>query len=419
MFDMEAIKNFSINKTDWKKVKFGDVVFEPKESVKDPVAEGIEHVVGLEHIDSENIHLRRSTSIEESTTFTKKFTKGDVLFGRRRAYLKKAAQAMFDGICSGDITVMRTKNELLLPELLPFIVNNDDFFDYAITHSAGGLSPRVKFKDLAKYELLIPHIDFQADLVKLMRSMDDVVENEIMLYEIANVQFESIKNSLVLKGGSKEYTFSKKLKLERAKNWNETTLGELIDIGAILAVQDGNHGGIHPKSKDYVDEGIPFIMANVLNNGQINLDKTKKLPISITDKLRIGFSKPGDVLLSHKGTVGEVAIVPNEIQWPYLMLTPQVTYYRVDGTQLLNKFLCYVFTSSYFQNQLKRLSSQSTRAYVGITAQRTLKVVMPNNESEQINIVRTLTQVEDNLRLIAIKVLESKSFQKSLINKVF
>lgn len=111
MIDLELIKNFSIDKSDWVKVKFGDVVYEPKESVKDPAAEGIEHVVGLEHIDSEDIHLRRSASIEESTTFTKKFSKGDVLFGRRRAYLKKAAKAYFDGICSGDITVMRANNK--------------------------------------------------------------------------------------------------------------------------------------------------------------------------------------------------------------------------------------------------------------------------------------------------------------------
>ncbi len=45
--------------------------------------------MGLEHIDSEDIHLRRSASIDDDTTFTKRFRKADVLFGRRRAYLKK------------------------------------------------------------------------------------------------------------------------------------------------------------------------------------------------------------------------------------------------------------------------------------------------------------------------------------------
>ena len=94
-----ALENFKIDKSNWKKIRLGDVVFEPKETVKNSVKEGIQHVVGLEHIDSEEIHLRRSASVDETTTFTKKFNKGDVLFGRRRAYLKKAVRPEFDGIC--------------------------------------------------------------------------------------------------------------------------------------------------------------------------------------------------------------------------------------------------------------------------------------------------------------------------------
>ena len=134
-------------------------------------------MVGLEHIESENIHLRKSETLEESTTFTKKFAIGDVLFGRRRAYLRKASLASFRWICSGDITVFRAK-ENLMPELLPFVVNNEKFFDYAIKHSAGGLSPRVKFKDLANYEFLLPPKDQQAQLAKLLWAMDEVIEKE-------------------------------------------------------------------------------------------------------------------------------------------------------------------------------------------------------------------------------------------------
>lgn len=198
MLDMEAIKNFSIDKSDWKKVKFGDVVFEPKESVKDPIAEGVEHVVGLEHIDSQEIQFERSGSTEGGTTFTKKFSKGDVLFGRRRAYLKKAAKANFAGICSGDITVMRTKKEKLIQDLLPFIVNNTKFFDYAIKHSAGGLSPRVKFKDLSTNEIDLPPLNIQEDLLELLSSAEKLHSENIKLkhyLEVNNKVFVTNKIS--------------------------------------------------------------------------------------------------------------------------------------------------------------------------------------------------------------------------------
>lgn len=174
------IEEFNIDQSNWTKVKFGDVVFEPKETIKSPALSEIEHVVGLEHIDSKDILLSRSANIEDGTTFTKRFSEGDVLFGRRRAYLKKAARASFSGVCSGDIIVMRAKGALS-PELLPFLVNNDRFFDYAVTHSAGGLSPRVKFKDLSKYELLLPTESSQQEIIRLLKSIDEFYRKNLEL----------------------------------------------------------------------------------------------------------------------------------------------------------------------------------------------------------------------------------------------
>ena len=93
-----------------------------------------------------------------------------MLFGRRRAYLKKAAVAPFDGVCSGDITVIEAIPGKILPELLPFIIQNDLLFDYAVGKSAGSLSPRVKWVDLKDYEFELPEIEKQASLVDLLKA---------------------------------------------------------------------------------------------------------------------------------------------------------------------------------------------------------------------------------------------------------
>lgn len=219
-----TLENFKIDKTNWKKVKLGDVVFEPKETVKDPIKEGIQHVVGLEHIDSEDIHLRRSASIDESTTFTKKFRKGDVLFGRRRAYLKKAAMAEFDGICSGDITVMRAKNGLL-PELLPFIANNDIFFDYAVKHSAGGLSPRVKFNALSNYEFYLPPNNQQIEIADLLSALVTEIENKIIVLSKLNNLYSRFVDELF----SDNSSIGKKVPLSRVMQINKHTLKSNTD----------------------------------------------------------------------------------------------------------------------------------------------------------------------------------------------
>lgn len=142
-------------------MKLGEIARESRETYSGDKT-GIP-IVGLEHLVSQELRLT-DYDIDTDNTFTKRFHKGQILFGRRRAYLKKAAIADFDGICSGDITVIEAIPGKVDPMLLPFIIQNDRLFDYAISHSAGGLSPRVKWADLADYEFDLPSLEEQRRL---------------------------------------------------------------------------------------------------------------------------------------------------------------------------------------------------------------------------------------------------------------
>ena len=157
--------------------------------------------------------------------------------------------------------------------------------------------------------------------------------------------------------------------------WNTYTVQQLIDMGMIESPMDGNHGAIHPKASDYVSNGVPFIMANDLVNGKINYHSCAFITEAQAATLRKGFSKPGDVLLTHKATIGRTAIVSDE--YDTIILTPQVTYYRVIKG-LNRRYLKYYFDSSAFQHLFSNWAGAgSTRAYLGITAQRKLPIIVP------------------------------------------
>mgnify|MGYP003300329328 FL=1 len=140
------------------KITLGEVAIESKATWKSDKV-GVP-IVGLEHLEPGEITLS-NWEIDSENTFTKKFSKGQVLLGRRRVYLRKAVIAPVDGICSGDITVIEAIPGKILPELLPFVIQNDRFFDYAVQGSAGSLSPRVKWEHLKKYSFELPSIDEQ------------------------------------------------------------------------------------------------------------------------------------------------------------------------------------------------------------------------------------------------------------------
>lgn len=180
-------------------------------------------------------------------------------------------------------------------------------------------------------------------------------------------------------------------------------IGTLEDRGAIVAIQDGNHGERHPKVGDYVEVGIPFIMANDVADGFVNLNDCSRISEGQARSLRIGFSAAGDVLLTHKGTLGNVALVTEAD--PFIMLTPQVTYYRTHNARLLNRFLVYAFREPRFQARMRAVGAQGTRPYIGVTAQRRLQIVFPPHDV-QARIADILSAyddlIENNRRRMAL-----------------
>ena len=141
--------------------------------------------------------------------------------------------------------------------------------------------------------------------------------------------------------------------------WDCTTVGQALEAGLLVEVKDGNHGEQHPKVADFSSEGVPFIMSNCMCDGGLDLSKAYKLSEEWLGRLRPGFSHGGDVLLSHKGTIGEVAIVPVEVE--LVILSPQVTYYRTSES-LHARYLAGMFAAEGFQRLLEKDAKQSTRA---------------------------------------------------------
>ena len=198
-------------------MKLKDVVREVRTTYKGDMTNV--PIVGLEHIIPCEITFEKYM-IDSESTFSKVFQKGQVLFGRRRAYQHKAAIAHIDGICSGDIMVLEAIPDKIEPNLLPFIIQNDDFFDYAIQHSEGGLSPRVKWSAIANYEFTLPSLSEQKVLAdklwaayrvkesykKLLAATDDMLKAKFMemFGEEEKITLESIASSW-----SKGQSFSK------------------------------------------------------------------------------------------------------------------------------------------------------------------------------------------------------------------
>jgi type I restriction enzyme S subunit len=201
------------------------------------------------------------------------------------------------------------------------------------------------------------------------------------------------------------------------KEWEVYSINQLIEENIIERPLDGNHGDIHPKSKDFVNDGIPFVMANNIDNGILDLKNCNFIKKEQADNLQKGFSVSGDVLLTHKGTVGNTVIV-GKISTDYIMLTPQVTYYRVKNeNRIKNEYIKYYFDSDTFQSILANLSGGGTRAYIGITNQWKLPFILPPF-SEQQAISSTLSDIDALITALEQLITKKRNIKQGAMQQL-
>ena len=259
--------------------------------------------------------------------------------------------------------------------------------------------------------LLLPSLPEQQRIVAIL---DEAFEG--IATAKANAE-KNLQNARDLFDGSLAKLFA-----QPGEGWESKSVREWVAEGVLAKPQDGNHGEIHPTKADFVDEGVPFVMAADLVAGDVDTVGCRFITESQAKSLRIGFAKSGDVLLSHKGTIGRVAIL--ETSEEYVILTPQVTYYRpLKSERLIKDFLYFCLMSPGFQSQMTEIADAgSTRAYIGITKQLDLDLTLPPIE-EQFALASKLGEIQDaSVRLAAIyerKLVALDELKKSLLHQAF
>lgn len=307
-------------------------------------------VVGLEHLSQSDVDLLGCS--HEETTFTKGFRKGHVLFGRRRAYLKKASLAPFAGVCSGDIIVIEAIEDKLCPDLLPFVIQNDCLFDFAVENSAGSLSPRVKWKDLSRFEFDLPSMGKQQELAKLLWSAQEVKRVYSRLISACE---EIVKSRFIeMFGDVRLNTFG----------WPIKTFEELAEI-----ITDGEHA-----TPERQEDGIYLLSARNVKDHELDLSDVDFIGEDEYQRIaRRIVPQADDVLISCSGTIGRCCVVPPGLRFQMVRSAALIRF-----TDLINPIYAeWLIASDDVQEQIRKSATQSSQANLFQGRIKKLKGIVP------------------------------------------
>ena len=350
----------AVKKTTGTIVAFGDIAQLSKERSKDPAADGFERYIGLEHLDRSDLKVRSWGDISDGVTFTSVFRPGQVLFGKRRAYQRKVAVAEFSGVCSGDIYVLEPKGDQLLPGLLPFLCQSEPFYDYVISMSQGGLSPRVNWKALSKFEFLLPPLEDQRRIVDVLRAG------------------ESYCNQLRSVSLSAEALFR-----SAVDRWFPTKGAIDSEYMPLVEASQKISDGVH-KKPDYVESGVPFLTVENLTKGP-GIDFTETRFVTLEDHVEFcRRTKPelGDVLLTKDGTLGIPRVIETDVEFSIFVSLALVK----PKKELLDPwYLRYYFDSSLFKRHIASRVAGSALKHIHLVDLRASPIpIKPIEEQQEI-----------------------------------
>ena len=389
--DTTDIKNMFDNKFDkstWVKWKFSDLVENIVEKVT-PIESGLEYYIGLKHLDTGSLKIRRYGKCSEVSGDKLRAYKGDLIFAKRNSYLKRVAIIDFDAVASAHSLVLRAKHENINPDLLPFFLMSETFWTRAIEISVGSLSPTINWSVLAKQEFLLPPKDQQYQLAELLWKVDAIKQSYLNLESNLNSYYSTVIDNL----------FS-----AVNKKWKYVPLSSIAHINqdSLNSKTDSNY---EFKYLDLTSIEGPKLLAN-MNIIRYGDAPSRAKRIVKDDSIVIGLVRPYQQSIIHLEKVHNIVSSTGTAV--------------IDAKKEINsRFLFHQLFSQKFLRFCERMMTGTNYPAITPNDLALYKVAIPESRLIQDEISKKLDLIEKNQKENLNVIKSSFELQKSIINQVF
>ena len=392
------------DRTGWKRIAFAEFAESIGERAEPKDAQE-EIYVGLEHLDPQCLHIQRWGKGSDVTGTKLRFRKGDIIFGRRRAYQRKLAVAEFDGICSAHAMVVRAKPDKVLPEFLPFLMMSDRFMNRAVEISVGSLSPTINWSTLKLEEFDLPPLDQQRRIAEILWAVDEVERHWISAQVVFNQTYrvlgdKMLETGILYCGGQ----LNQQVEKVPMKNWRLEELGK-------------TYGGLAGKTRGDFGNGQPYIpYMNVFKNSRIDPGHLDLVAVRPDEKQNI--VKYGDIFFTGSSEtadeVGTCSVLLDDIGTSYLN-SFTIGYRLNDFSTLVPDYARFLFRGSRFRTAVSPLAQGATRFNLTKRNLMSVEIDLPSVEVQR-QIADCMSEFDSCSRDLGRHIVESKRNSLALVN---
>lgn len=187
----------------------------------------------------------------------------------------------------------------------------------------------------------------------------------------------------------------------------------LVELAASIrnAIAAGPFGS-NLVSRDYVEQGVPVIRGQNLQGrwvgGEFVYVSEEK-----AQKLQSNTTRPGDVVFTQRGTLGQVSMVPATGESVYVISQSQMKI-TVDQEKADPRYVYYACTSSEFMSQIQNNAVAAGVPHINLGILRGLQIPLPSL-SDQMGIAHVLSTLDDQIELLR----ETNSTLEAIAQAIF
>ena len=372
------------------KYRFDQIAINSTEKKK-PTEEDRFTYLGLEHLDSGNLKVTRFGSDVAPIGEKLVMRKGDVLFGKRRAYQKKVAIAPFDGIFSAHGMVLRPKEDVVDKDFFPLFISSDYFLDAAIKISVGSLSPTINWSDLKELEFSLPDLDVQKRLAKVLWAMNETMDSYKGLISATD---ELVKSQFVEMFGVPE-----------ANNHG-------FPVATIRDVSTDVHYGTSRKAGND-GKYICIRMNNITYDGKLDLSDVKYIDIPAKE-LDGCLVQKGDVLFNRtnsKELVGKTCAY--SLEQP-MVIAGYIIRLRMNGAVTANYLSTFMNLPSSKKMLMEMAKGAVGQANINAQEVQSIKIIVPPTTLQK-EFDQLIDQVDKSKTELQLALSELKATYTSIV----
>lgn len=335
----------------------------------------------------------------EQAEFTggSKFCNGDTIMARITPCLENGKTAFVDMLEDGEIAfgstefiVMRARAGISDPQFVYYLATSPLFRDIAIKSMVGSSGrQRVQQSVLNELELTVPPLKEQETIGMFLAVLDQKItlNNRINdnLLEQMQLLYQNLLDSC------------------------ECSLIRLEEISQKIAM---GPFGSNIKVSTFVPEGVPIISGNHLRSIFLEEPSYNYITEEHAQRLKNSMVYPKDIIFTHAGNIGQVAMIPEGCDYPYYMISQRQFYMRCDESKIIPEIVLFFFHSREGKGKLLANANSTGVPSIAQPSSHLKNIEMPmpakEDQDEWYKVIKPMIKkyvafCQENKRLVALR----------------